>query len=415
MSLLALGNLNRIPWTTALNRATALACRPHISAHAPASTCVQVSVLSILCVCSPSSPAPSQPQRNTLRPAGSSACRRPISAHAPALRCVQVSPSNTTLRMCSTFSPAPSQLLHRPLSLWQHSLRRCSSAAGSTNVESGSGKASWDAQWQAFTDILDTKGFGGGDSGAADWGATKRTVLSFARASGDDALNALGCSSDVAALTAAPISYTDRKVKNARLRLIRFTGAAPPGSSPSNNSSPCDVAATRTASATTNPAGSPAVASGIGDIGRASFQDVCRLLMAIHLEGPARQPDAEAAGSRVLQHVCQLAQDGPQAPPTPAPPPEGASVPAGTSSLPAGTSSSSPGTGGRPHIYGAGRSGRRGGKSRQRSGDDSSGGPREPPSGTPRGPRRRHGGSATSRWKRAGGPQHNRSRMVGPT
>lgn len=59
------------------------------------------------------------------------------------------------------------------------------------------------------------QGFGGSENstpGRADWGATKRAVIGFARAAGEDALNELNCTADIAALTAAPIGYSDRKV-----------------------------------------------------------------------------------------------------------------------------------------------------------------------------------------------------------
>lgn len=309
---------------------------------------------------------------------------RPVSAQLPALRRVYF----PALRGCST----PLSPLLGPL-LRCHGTFRIRSILVTAQPSEIVNHSSWDAQWEAFTSILEAKGFGTSGSsvsGQGDWGGTKRAVLGFARLCGEEALSRLNCPADVADLTTAPIGYTDRKVKNARLRLLQFSGTAPSEAPVPRPVTPRDVSSypANVAAAT------PASSSGGGDIGRASFQDVCRLLMAVHLEGAARQPETEAAGSRVLQHVCQMAQDSAQAPPTPPPSPEHQALPTGAS----------PGT---EYRRASDESGgrRRKGRSRQHGSDTSSSDPRDRhglPRYMPRGPWNRPGGhSIAKRWKRA--------------
>lgn len=282
--------------------------------------------------------------------------------------------------------------------------RQCSTLHSSdsrdtANVTSGHGTrtdamsdSNWDVRWQALIDVLQAKGFSDGDStsqGRTEWGAYKRAILSFARAAGDDALGRLNCLADVTKLTVTPITYTDRKVKNARLRLIRFTGAAPAAASlDSPMSAPPAALSARDGGAPGRRAAMES-SSGSGDIGKASFQDVCRLLMAIQLEGSARSPETETAGSRVLQHVCQLIRDSPEAVPATMPLEH-------TEDLPSGVSSKieywqPPGASG-----GVGALAKRKGKSKRpkRTGSDRSAGPIN-------GSRLRHGVPAKARWRRA--------------
>jgi hypothetical protein len=114
---------------------------------------------------------------------------------------------------------------------------------------------------------LSAKGYAT-EAGSDDWGASKRALLAFARS--DDLLPAIGIDS-IKALVATDIQYLDRKVRNARQRLSLLGGDTP---------------------------------TDIGT-GEPSFQDVVRLLMAVHLAGDERTSDNEAAGAPVLRQVLQ--------------------------------------------------------------------------------------------------------------